>query len=81
MSKLEVVEAASTAETGAVLDLPERIQVSLGEITRDARDGVLALSVRVGLAVLGEMMEWEVWITGFKFTPKLVSVTSATGPF
>jgi putative transposase len=60
MSKLQVVEAASAVERAGALDLPERIQLSLGEIVGDARDGLLALSVRVGLAVLGETMEWEV---------------------
>src|SRR5579863_10006951 len=60
MSKVQVVEAASADEVAAVLDLPEQIQLSLGEIVGDAREGLLALSVRVGLAVLQETMEWEV---------------------
>lgn len=60
MSKLQVVEAASAEEAAAALDLPERIQLSLGEIVGDVREGLLALSVRVGLAVLAETMEWEV---------------------
>jgi putative transposase len=59
MSKLQVVEGASVAEAVG-LELPEQIQLSLGEIVADAREGLLALSVRVGLAVLQEMMEWEV---------------------
>jgi transposase-like protein len=59
MSKLQVVEAAS-AEEAAALDLPAQIQVSLGEIAGDVREGLLALSVRVGLAVLAEVMECEV---------------------
>jgi putative transposase len=60
MSKLQVAEAVSVAERAARLDLPERVELSLGEIAGDGRDGLLALSVRVGLAVLQEMMEWEV---------------------
>lgn len=60
MSKLHVAEAASASESAVALDLPERIQLSLGEIAGDAREGLLALSVRVGLAVLQETMEWEV---------------------
>ena len=60
MSKLQVVEAASAEEAAAALDLPEQIQLSLGEIVGDVREGLLALSVRVGLAVLAETMEWEV---------------------
>jgi putative transposase len=59
MSKLQVVEAV-TAEGVSRVDLPEQIQLSLGEIVGDAREGLLALSVRVGLAVLQETMEWEV---------------------
>jgi putative transposase len=59
MSKLQVVGAAS-AEAVQGLDLPEQIELSLGEIAGGAREGLLALSVRVGLAVLQETMEWEV---------------------
>ena len=60
MSKLQVVEAASAEEAAALLGLPEQIQLSLGEIVGDVREGLLALSVRVGLAVLQETMECEV---------------------
>jgi putative transposase len=60
MSKLQVAEAASAVERAAALDLPERIQLSLGEIAGDAREGLLAMAVRVGLAVLQATMEWEV---------------------
>jgi putative transposase len=60
MSKLQVVEAASAQDATAGMDFPERIQLSVGEIVGDAREGLLALSVRVGLAVLAETMEWEV---------------------
>jgi transposase-like protein len=40
--------------------LPERVQEALGELVGAAREGLLALSVGVGLAVLGELMEEEV---------------------
>jgi transposase-like protein len=59
MSKLQAVEAVA-AETSAGVGLPEQVQLSLGEIAGDARDGLLALAARVGLAVLRETMEWEV---------------------
>jgi putative transposase len=59
MSKLQVVEAASSEEVSG-LGLPEQIQSSLGEIVGDAREGLLALAVRVGLSVLQETMESEV---------------------
>jgi putative transposase len=59
MSKLQVVEATSAEDVNR-LDLPDRVQLPLAEIVGDAREGLLALSVRVGLAVLQETMEWEV---------------------
>jgi transposase-like protein len=60
MSKLQVVEAASAQDAPAGVGLPEQIGLPLEEIVGDAREGLLALSVRVGLAVLVETMEWEV---------------------
>lgn len=41
-------------------DLPEAVQEALGELVADARGGLLALSVGVGLRVLHELMELEV---------------------
>jgi putative transposase len=40
--------------------LPERVQEALGELVGAAKDGLLALSVGVGLGVLNELMEEEV---------------------
>jgi transposase-like protein len=40
--------------------LPARVQESLGELVHAAREGLLALSVGVGLGVLAELMEDEV---------------------
>jgi transposase-like protein len=59
MSKLQVAEAGS-AEGFAALELPAQVQLSLGEVVGSAKEGLLALAVRTGLAVLGEVMEWEV---------------------
>jgi transposase-like protein len=39
--------------------LPLRVQEALGELVGAAKEGLLALSVGVGLGVLGEMMEAE----------------------
>jgi hypothetical protein len=50
------VAGASRDETA----LPERVQEALGELVRAAKDGLLALSVGVGLGVLNELMEQEV---------------------
>ncbi len=40
--------------------LPERVQDALGELAGAAKEGLLALSVGVGLGVLGELMAEEV---------------------
>src|SRR5712692_8857689 len=40
--------------------LPERVQEALGQLVGAAREGLLALSVGVGLGVLAELMEDEV---------------------
>ena len=54
-SNVPVAEATSD---GAVL--PERVQEALGELVGAAKEGLLALSVGVGLGVLTELMEAEV---------------------
>ncbi len=43
----------------AELALPPSVQEALGELVNAAKDGLLALSVGVGLGVLAEMMECE----------------------
>jgi len=43
----------------AALGLPASVQDALGELAGAAKDGLLALSVGLGLGVLGEMMEAE----------------------
>jgi transposase-like protein len=40
--------------------LPQRVQEALGQLVGSAREGLLALSVGVGLGVLAELMEEEV---------------------
>ena len=42
------------------LALPASVQEALGELVNAAKDGLLALSVGVGLGVLAELMEAEV---------------------
>ncbi len=58
-SKLHLVEVAS-AEESSRLQLPEHVQLSLAGIAGQAKEGLLALAVGTGLAVLHETMEWEV---------------------
>ena len=43
-----------------VEELPERVREALGELAGAAKEGLLALSVGVGLGVLSELMEAEV---------------------
>ena len=45
---------------GEELVLPPRVQEALGELVGSAKEGLLALSVGVGLGVLAELMEEEV---------------------
>ena len=45
---------------GEELALPLRIQEALGELVDSAKEGLLALSVGVGLGVLAELLEEEV---------------------
>jgi len=42
------------------LDLPEHVQLSLTEVVGAAKEGLLALAVGTGLAVLQETMDCEV---------------------
>ncbi len=58
MRTVSTIEVATDQEaTGA---LPERVQEALGELAGAAKEGLLALSVGVGLGVLHEIMEAEV---------------------
>ena len=54
----ENVPVAPAATTTS--DLPLGVQEALGELVGVAKDGLLALSVGVGLGVLTELMEEEV---------------------
>lgn len=54
--KLRVVDRVDNAEKSR---LPDEVQLALSDIAEVAREGLLALSVTAGLAVLGEMMEAE----------------------
>jgi transposase-like protein len=49
-----------TVSEACELPLPAEIQAALGELVGAARDGLLALSVSVGLRVVHELMEREV---------------------
>jgi putative transposase len=53
----EVVSAPAGVDAAA---LPARVQVALGELAGAAKEGLLALSVGVGLGVMAELMEEEI---------------------
>ena len=55
-----VTKAAVAAEEESFENLPEQVREALGELAGQAKEGLLALSVGVGLGVLGELMEAEV---------------------
>jgi transposase-like protein len=54
----QTVSVAQATNDEAVL--PERVQQALGQLVGAAKEGLLALSVGVGLGVLSEMLEEEV---------------------
>src|SRR3954463_6282129 len=53
-------EADEVVGEGRIERLPARVQEALGELAGAAKEGLLALSVGVGLGVLHELMEAEV---------------------
>jgi transposase-like protein len=59
MKKVSGPEVVTTSEV-AESPLPPQIQEALGELVGAAREGLLALSVGVGLSVVHELMELEV---------------------
>ncbi len=60
MEKVLVDEVASVPAGTDAAELPERVQEALGELVGAAQEGLLALSVGVGLGVMAELMEEEV---------------------
>ena len=56
VSAAKVVTALEASES----PLPAKVQEALGELVGAAREGLLALSVGVGLGVVHELMELEV---------------------
>src|SRR5215210_5154874 len=58
MRTVSTSEVATEPE--ATSELPERVQEALGELAGAAQEGLLALSVGVGLGVLHQLMEAEV---------------------
>jgi transposase-like protein len=59
LRKTVPVARVATADEAGERGLPARVQEALGELVGTAREGLLALSVGVGLGVLHELMEEE----------------------
>ena len=59
MKKVPAPQVVTTLE-GSESPLPAEIREALGELVGAAREGLLALSVGVGLGVVHELMEREV---------------------
>jgi putative transposase len=59
MKTVSLEQVAAEGSSGE-LALPPRVQEALGELVNAAKEGLLALSVGVGLGVLAELMEEEV---------------------
>ena len=47
-------------DTAALPDLPEEIQLAMADIAGAAREGLMAMSVAAGLAVMAAMFEAEI---------------------
>ena len=60
MEKVLVDEVESVPAGTDAAALPARVQEALGELAGAAKEGLLALSVGVGLGVLAELMAEEV---------------------
>jgi transposase-like protein len=60
MKKVHAGQVVSEDAPSGAPALPERVQAALGELVGAAREGLLALSVGVGLGVMHELMAEEV---------------------
>src|SRR6185503_11247454 len=60
MKTVPTIRLADTADVAALPDLPEEIQLALAGIAGAAREGLLAMSVAAGLAVMAAMFDAEI---------------------
>jgi len=60
MKTVPTVRVADTTDAVVLPDLPEEIQLAMGDIAGAAREGLLAMSVATGLAVMQAMFEAEI---------------------
>src|SRR6185312_6203121 len=60
MKTVPTVRLADTADAVVLPDLPEGIRLALADIAGAAREGLLAMSVAAGLAVMAAMFDAEI---------------------
>jgi putative transposase len=60
MKTVPTVRLADTTDVAVVADLPEEIRLAMADIAGAAREGLLAMSVAAGMAVMAAMYEAEI---------------------
>jgi putative transposase len=60
MKTVPTVRLADTTDAAALPDLPEEIALAMADVAGAAREGLLAMSVAAGLAVMAAMFEAEI---------------------
>jgi len=60
MKTVPTVRLADTTDAAALPDLPEEIALAMTEIAGAAREGLMAMSVAAGMAVMAAMFEAEI---------------------
>ncbi len=60
MKTVPTVRLADTADAVVLPDLPEEIRLAMADIAGAAREGLLAMSVAAGMAVMAAMFEAEI---------------------
>jgi putative transposase len=60
MKTVPTVRLADTTDAAAVPDLPEEVRLVMTDIAGAAREGLLAMSVAAGMAVMAAMFEAEI---------------------
>jgi putative transposase len=60
MKTLPTVRLADASNAAGLPDLPEEIQLAMSDIAGAAREGLLAMSVAAGMAVMAAMFEAEI---------------------
>src|SRR5262245_22516801 len=60
MKTVPTVRLADTTDVATLPDLPEEIALAMADVAGAAREGLLAMSVAAGLAVMAAMFEAEI---------------------